>query len=196
MVTFVQSYSYNRPFDGSHNVEVALSENEFDTPDLCEVWSRNPRLWEDQKGDRQSSKNIFWTSLIMVIVAKCDAATGNTDFIDCIVPQFSLQAWYHDLLCSAHWSWPLHGDFPSLELVEFPRVQGHLDCAFTCGSNKKTHVLLQILFFNLTWYLHNYAFWYVHRVFHRFHQVTQILSSHNVNESLYFIFLHARKGIQ
>ncbi len=34
MVTFVQSYSYNRPFDGSHNVEVALSENEFDTPDL------------------------------------------------------------------------------------------------------------------------------------------------------------------
>ncbi len=34
MVTFVQSYSYNRPFDGSHNVEVALSENEFDTPVL------------------------------------------------------------------------------------------------------------------------------------------------------------------
>ncbi len=32
MVTFVKSYSYNRPFDGSHNVEVALSENEFDTP--------------------------------------------------------------------------------------------------------------------------------------------------------------------
>ncbi len=31
---FVQSYSYNRPFDGSHNVEVALSEKEFDTPDL------------------------------------------------------------------------------------------------------------------------------------------------------------------
>ncbi len=31
---FVQSYSYNRPFDGSHNVEVALSENEFDTPDF------------------------------------------------------------------------------------------------------------------------------------------------------------------
>ncbi len=31
---FVQSYSYNRPFDGSHNVEVALSENEFDTPAL------------------------------------------------------------------------------------------------------------------------------------------------------------------
>ncbi len=28
---FVQSYSYNRPFDGSHNVEVALSENEFDS---------------------------------------------------------------------------------------------------------------------------------------------------------------------
>ncbi len=27
-------YSYNRPFDGSHNVEVALSENEFDTPAL------------------------------------------------------------------------------------------------------------------------------------------------------------------
>ncbi len=34
MVTFVQSYSYNRPFDGSHNTEVALSENEFDTTDL------------------------------------------------------------------------------------------------------------------------------------------------------------------
>ncbi len=34
MVTFVNSYSYNRPFDGSHNVKVALSENEFDTPDL------------------------------------------------------------------------------------------------------------------------------------------------------------------
>ncbi len=31
---FVQSYSYNRPFDGSHNVEVALSENEFDTPGI------------------------------------------------------------------------------------------------------------------------------------------------------------------
>ncbi len=31
MVTFVQSYSYNRPFDDSHNVEEALSENEFDT---------------------------------------------------------------------------------------------------------------------------------------------------------------------
>ncbi len=28
------AYSYNRPFDGSHNVEVALSENEFDTPDI------------------------------------------------------------------------------------------------------------------------------------------------------------------
>ncbi len=28
------SLSYNRPFDGSHNVEVALSENEFDTPAL------------------------------------------------------------------------------------------------------------------------------------------------------------------
>ncbi len=34
MVTFVQCYCYNRPFDGSHNVEVALSENEFDTPAL------------------------------------------------------------------------------------------------------------------------------------------------------------------
>ncbi len=33
MVTFVQSYGYNRPFD-EHNVEVALSENEFDTPAL------------------------------------------------------------------------------------------------------------------------------------------------------------------
>ncbi len=32
MVTFAQSYSYNRQFDGSHNVEVALSENEFDIP--------------------------------------------------------------------------------------------------------------------------------------------------------------------
>ncbi len=31
---FVQSYSYNLPFDGSHNVEVALSENQFDTPAL------------------------------------------------------------------------------------------------------------------------------------------------------------------
>ncbi len=37
MVTFVQSYSYNRPFDGSHNVEVALSENEFDTPALTKL---------------------------------------------------------------------------------------------------------------------------------------------------------------
>ncbi len=35
MVTFVQSYSYNRPFDGSHNVEVALGENEFDTPAIA-----------------------------------------------------------------------------------------------------------------------------------------------------------------
>ncbi len=34
MVTFVHSYSHNRPLDGSHNVEVALSENEFDTPGL------------------------------------------------------------------------------------------------------------------------------------------------------------------
>ncbi len=33
-VTSVQSYSYNRPFDGSHNVEVALGENEFDSPAL------------------------------------------------------------------------------------------------------------------------------------------------------------------
>ncbi len=45
MVTFVQSYSYNRPFDDSHNVEVAFSENEFDTPDLeydlCMKMSRN-----------------------------------------------------------------------------------------------------------------------------------------------------------
>ncbi len=40
MVTFVQSYSYNQPFDGSHNVEVALSENEFDTPALKhDVWT-------------------------------------------------------------------------------------------------------------------------------------------------------------
>ncbi len=30
---FVQSYGYYRPFD-EHNVEVALSENEFDTPAL------------------------------------------------------------------------------------------------------------------------------------------------------------------
>ncbi len=37
MVTFVQSYSHNRPFDGSHNVEVALSENEFDTPALDRI---------------------------------------------------------------------------------------------------------------------------------------------------------------
>lgn len=32
----LQSYSYNRPFEGSHNAEVALSENEFDTPALNE----------------------------------------------------------------------------------------------------------------------------------------------------------------
>ncbi len=34
----IQSYSFNRPFDGSHNVEVALSENEFDTPDLVHLF--------------------------------------------------------------------------------------------------------------------------------------------------------------
>ncbi len=31
---FVQSYSYNWLFYGSHNVDVALSENEFDPPEL------------------------------------------------------------------------------------------------------------------------------------------------------------------
>ncbi len=34
METFEQSYSNNRPFDGSHDVEVALSKNEFDNPAL------------------------------------------------------------------------------------------------------------------------------------------------------------------
>ncbi len=37
MVTFV--HTYNRPFDGSYNVEVALSENEFDTSVLDAVES-------------------------------------------------------------------------------------------------------------------------------------------------------------
>ncbi len=37
---FVQSYSYNRPFDGSH-VEVALSENEFVTPGI----DKKHRVW-------------------------------------------------------------------------------------------------------------------------------------------------------
>ncbi len=36
--TFVQSHSFNRAFDGSHNVEVALSGNEFDTPELEDVF--------------------------------------------------------------------------------------------------------------------------------------------------------------
>lgn len=34
VVTFIQSYSYNRPFKGKHNVDVARAENEFDTPGL------------------------------------------------------------------------------------------------------------------------------------------------------------------
>lgn len=34
VVTFIQSYSYNRPFKGKHNVDVARAENEFDTPDV------------------------------------------------------------------------------------------------------------------------------------------------------------------
>lgn len=34
VVTFIQSYSYNRPFKGKHNVDVARAENEFDTPAL------------------------------------------------------------------------------------------------------------------------------------------------------------------
>ena len=29
---FIQSYSYNQPFKGNHNVDVARAENEFDTP--------------------------------------------------------------------------------------------------------------------------------------------------------------------
>lgn len=39
VVTFIQSYSYNRPFKGKHNVDVARAENEFDTPVLCELTS-------------------------------------------------------------------------------------------------------------------------------------------------------------
>ena len=34
VVTFTQSYSYNRPSKGNHNVDVAQAENEFDTPDV------------------------------------------------------------------------------------------------------------------------------------------------------------------
>lgn len=33
-VTFIQSNSCNRPFLGNHNADVALSESEFDTPEL------------------------------------------------------------------------------------------------------------------------------------------------------------------
>ncbi len=36
--TFVQSHSFNQAFDGSHNVEVALSGNDFDTPELEDVF--------------------------------------------------------------------------------------------------------------------------------------------------------------
>lgn len=34
---FIQSHIYNRPFEGNHNADVALDENEFDTPALKEV---------------------------------------------------------------------------------------------------------------------------------------------------------------
>ncbi len=59
MVTFVQSYSYNRPFDGSHNVEVALSENEFDTPVVKYVAYELP--WDREKIGYFDSSNILRT---------------------------------------------------------------------------------------------------------------------------------------
>jgi len=34
----IPCYSYNRPFEGSHEADVALGENEFDTPGLMGVW--------------------------------------------------------------------------------------------------------------------------------------------------------------
>ena len=37
VVTFIQSYSYNWPFKGNHNVDVAWAENEFDTSALRHI---------------------------------------------------------------------------------------------------------------------------------------------------------------
>ena len=37
VVLFLQSYSYNRPFEVNQNADVALDEAEFDTPGLDDL---------------------------------------------------------------------------------------------------------------------------------------------------------------
>ncbi len=67
MVTFVQSYSYNRPFDGSHDVGVALSENEFGTPAIDNLWGivkRKIRNKRPKNADElKDTVNEIWASI-------------------------------------------------------------------------------------------------------------------------------------
>ncbi len=56
---FVQFYSYNRPFGGSHNVEVALSENEFDPPPALDYTHlMEPLKWNPENNGKQNLVKI------------------------------------------------------------------------------------------------------------------------------------------